>query len=239
MESYYNISLSAVARLRLTDSRLDEVLKMGVWRYRHNQFWLETPESFTPDGRVRPQPRLHPEDWCLEFSDRETLAGAPAFCAACSSTHLPPRTELSNIPQVSEALHQAALMAAQLKSLPPTFGQTLKALLKERGMSQRLLAATLNMDPSTVNQLINRESPVVTPHRIVAIAVALKLEPLLVDDLMAKAGLSFGHTAEGCLLSSLALAARDYSLEQCNERLEFGGYQRLTSKKGPDKIRTA
>ena len=126
-----------------------------------------------------------------------------------------------------------------LRTLPPTFGETLSELMTNQGITNESLAEKLGVSDRWVSSLRNVIVPKVRMPMLVAICISLQLEPELSEDLIRKAGLHFLFTEEHVLYKWLLRNMYEETLESCNQVLNEVGYPSLNagfSKKSKENL---
>lgn len=116
-----------------------------------------------------------------------------------------------------------------LRTLPPTFGDTLSAHMARLDITNERMAEKLDVSDRWVSNLRNVIAPKVQMPMLVAICISLQLEPELSEDLIRKAGKHFLFTEEHVLYGWLLRNMYDETLESCNQVLNEAGYPSLNS----------
>ena len=114
-----------------------------------------------------------------------------------------------------------------LQSLPQSFGATLEAHMRRKGVTQEQLAEGSLLGVRSIRTYRGTEYPAITLPRAVALCVGLKLHPILAADLIRKAGLCFNQSEEHLAYQILLGAMTHNSIYECNEYLRAVGVSPL------------
>lgn len=119
-----------------------------------------------------------------------------------------------------------------LRTLPPTFGETLSEHMTNLDITNESLAEKLGVSDRWVSSLRNVIVPKVRMPMLIAICISLQLEPELSEDLIRKAGLHFLFTEEHVLYKWILRNMYEETLESCNQVLNEAGYPSLNAGSG-------
>ena len=119
-----------------------------------------------------------------------------------------------------------------LRTLPPTFGETLSKHMTNLDITNESLAEKLGVSDRWVSSLRNVIVPKVRMPMLIAICISLQLEPELSEDLIRKAGLHFLFTEEHVLYKWILRNMYEETLESCNQVLNEAGYPYLNAGSG-------
>lgn len=123
-------------------------------------------------------------------------------------------------PALNMMIRNAAPAAYRQQSYPAAFSRTLEAILQEKKMYPKDLAALLNVDRRTIYKVLQDDEFQASKQIVIAIAVVLKLSPHEAFALVDKAGIRLRMTsAQDAAYFSIISACGAYSLEDINEVL--------------------
>lgn len=124
----------------------------------------------------------------------------------------------------------AKAIAAISRSLPNSFGDTLAAHMKRKGINGEQLAENSLMSERQIRRYRNENIPFIPLQSVICLCVGLRLHPVFAFDLVKKAGFclndSTEHTAYKIILSSMTSC----SVQECNKCLELMGIRSLTKE---------
>ena len=123
-------------------------------------------------------------------------------------------------PALNLMIRDAAPAAFRQQSYPAAFSRTLEAILQEKKMYPKDLAALLNVDRRTIYKVLQDDEFQASKQMVVAISVVLKLSPHDAFALVDKAGIRLRMTsAQDAAYFSIISSCGAYSLEDINEVL--------------------
>lgn len=185
--------------------------------------------------------RGHIDECCIAFAIRGCQAEYN-YCPGMLKKGTPQSAKIISYPGRCEAEKTAEkedIPAATdrifgvLKELPSTFDETLKYHMDSRHITIENLEERSLVSASTIKRLRpkqneDEEEPTVTLQTVIALCIGLNLEPMLSEDLVAKAGYSFRNTKTDTAYRLVLYHMYFYSIYQCNEALIASGVKPLT-----------
>lgn len=129
----------------------------------------------------------------------------------------------------SDALNEVRKITNLLRTLPPTFGETLSAHMRRRHISNEAMAEALGISARHVSRMRNEDIPSLKLPLLVAICICLHLEPELSEDFILKSGLHFLPVEEHVFYRYLLRSMYNSTLESCNQELINAGYPPLNT----------
>ena len=128
-------------------------------------------------------------------------------------------------------LRNAAPVAFRQQKYSASFSRTLEAILQERKMYPKDLAALLNIDRRTVYKMLQDDECFPSRQMVIAICIVLKLTPQEAYAMLEKAGHHLRMTsAQDAAYFSNVSTCGSYRLEDINEVLSDMGIPELGSR---------
>ena len=128
-------------------------------------------------------------------------------------------------------LRNAAPVAFRQQKYSASFSRTLEAILQERKMYPKDLAALLNIDRRTVYKMLQDDECFPSRQMVIAICIVLKLAPQEAYAMLEKAGHHLRMTsARDAAYFSIVSTCGSYRLEDINEVLSDMGVPELGSR---------
>ena len=128
-------------------------------------------------------------------------------------------------------LRNAAPVAFRQQKYSASFSRTLEAMLQERKMYPKDLAALLNIDRRTVYKMLQDDECFPSRQMVIAICIVLKLAPQEAYAMLEKAGHHLRMTsAQDAAYFSIVSTCGSYRLEDINEVLSDMGIPELGSR---------
>ena len=134
-------------------------------------------------------------------------------------------------PALNTMLRNAAPVAFRQQKYSASFSRTLEAILQERKMYPKDLAALLNIDRRTVYKMLQDDECFPSRQMVIAICIVLKLAPQEAYAMLEKAGHHLRMTsAQDAAYFSIVSTCGSYRLEDINEVLSDMGVPELGSR---------
>ena len=134
-------------------------------------------------------------------------------------------------PAFNTMLRNAAPVAFRQQKYSASFSRTLEAILQERKMYPKDLAALLNIDRRTVYKMLQDDECFPSRQMVIAICIVLKLAPQEAYAMLEKAGHHLRMTsAQDAAYFSIVSTCGSYRLEDINEVLSDMGIPELGSR---------
>ena len=121
-------------------------------------------------------------------------------------------------------------LAVLLQKLPNSFSETLKELMKWRGVTGEKLAEGCQVSAKTIQRMRNDEGYETTLETIIALCIGLKLPPVASNDLIRKSKFSLKYTDEHLAYQFLLNGYYSHTIFECNEMLEKLGFKPLVTE---------
>ena len=136
-----------------------------------------------------------------------------------------------NITGLEAVIKRSEKTAKELGRLPGSFSETLKIMMKERKITRTRLAIEINVAESTVSRIRNNDDYCVTKQMVIAICVAMKLNPAEAFDLFNKSCCKLVMTnPQDVAYYHILTSCGQYSIDDINEILEAKGFEILGGK---------
>lgn len=136
--------------------------------------------------------KAHMAECCLAFASRRIHPGMQYGLLRYT---IEDETFISGSNVSPEQLERTMKYVNSIRNdLPKTFGDTLAAHMKRKGITVEQLSENSLISPKTIQRYRNDPCISVSMRRAVGLCIGLKLHPVLSLDLIAKAGLSFNST---------------------------------------------
>lgn len=235
------ISAQVAFREYLTNPAFRDMIDTGRFQYVEGRFCVNHERyicsSESGGVQLTEYAKAHLIECCLTFSvprwgennadalQRGTMYRSAGFGAAYD------QASGMSVAQTAEALcARAADISQIMKTLPSEFGATLDTHMKRLGISGEQLADRMLVSPKMIQRMVKEEGYLSRFKTIVAMCIALKLEPPLSYDLISKAGYRFKNTEEHMLLHILITSCYNSTVYECNDILKKSGYKVLTNE---------
>ena len=225
--SYYDkrkhtISFENATRELARNKSFREALETGIYAYVDNCFVIRDSKFLNRDENgvlhLTSYAKAHMAECCLAFASRRIHPGMQYGLlryAIEDETFIPG----SNVSP--EQLERTMKYVNSIRNnLPKTFGDTLAAHMKRKGITVEQLSENSLISPKTIQRYRNDPCISVSMRRAVGLCIGLKLHPVLSLDLIAKAGLSFNSTPAHDAYFSLLVSMTNSSIYECNALLE-------------------
>ena len=205
------------------NSKFRDALATGAYSYVDQRFCLRNNRyiSRTEDGTLHltEYAMAHPAECCIGFDVQKRACWAndgmlrdrgkvPQFAEAA--------TEIQQLVKTTQDVSRV------LQSLPQSFGATLEAHMRRKGVTQEQLAESSLITDRRIRTYCVDDQMVALP-RVVALCVGLKLHPIFAFDLVKKAGYQFNQTSDHVAYQMILLSMTQHSIYECNEYLNTLG----------------
>ena len=205
------------------NSKFRDALATGAYAYVDKRFCLRNNRyiSRAEDGTLHltAYAKAHPAECCIGFDVQKRARWAndgmlrdrgkvPQFAEAA--------TEIQQLVKTTQDVGRV------LQSLPQSFGATLEAHMRRKGVTQEQLAESSLITDRRIRTYCIDDQMVALP-RVVALCVGLKLHPIFAFDLVKKAGYQFNQTSDHVAYQMILLSMTQHSIFECNEYLNVLG----------------
>ena len=205
------------------NSKFRDALATGAYTYVDQRFCLRNNRyiSRAEDGTLHltAYAKAHPAECCIGFDVQKRARWAidgmlrdrgkvPQFAEAA--------TEVQQLVKTTQDVSRV------LQSLPQSFGATLEAHMRRKGVTQEQLAESSLITDRRIRTYCIDDQMVALP-RVVALCVGLKLHPIFAFDLVKKAGYQFNQTSDHVAYQMILLSMTQHSIYECNEYLNILG----------------
>ncbi len=220
------------------------LLDTGSIIYVENHFCLDDPKYVQTcrDGTVRMTlyGREHINECCLMFEEGFIRKTHPVYHHGVfhhDAVTLEYTIDLSKLSDeevaklAKEAGQAVDKMGFLLGDLPGSFSRTLDAHMKRLNVGNEELAGRMGIAERRVTDFRNLPDGPDNIRTVVAMCVALHLEPDLSEDLIEKSPASLTKSPEGRLLKIIINSMYKSSVTECNRFLIAGGHAPLTKEK--------
>ena len=200
-----------------------DALATGAYSYVDQRFCLRNNRYINraEDGTLHltAYAIAHPAECCIGFDVQKRACWAidgmlrdrgkvPQFAEAA--------TEIQQLVKTTQDVSRV------LQSLPQSFGATLEAHMRRKGVTQEQLAESSLITDRRIRTYCIDDQMVALP-RVVALCVGLKLHPIFAFDLVKKAGYQFNQTSDHVAYQMILLSMTQHSIFECNEYLNILG----------------
>ena len=117
----------------------------------------------------------------------------------------------------------AKALTSILNSLPLSFSETLVSHMKRKGITSEQLADNCLLSASSISRFRRDSGQSVSMSVAVSLCIGLHLHPILSQDLIRKAGLTFNASYEHMIYQMLLYSMTNSSIYECNEYLRKMG----------------
>ena len=205
------------------NSKFRDALATGAYAYVDQRFCLRNNRYINraEDGTLHltEYAIAHPAECCIGFDVQKRARWAndgmlrdrgkvPQFAEAA--------TEIQQLVKTTQDVSRV------LQSLPQSFGATLEAHMRRKGVTQEQLAESSLITDRRIRTYCVDDQMVALP-RVVALCVGLKLHPIFAFDLVKKAGYQFNQTSDHVAYQMILLSMTQHSIYECNEYLNTLG----------------
>lgn len=110
-------------------------------------------------------------------------------------------------------------LETSLESVEPTFSETLLHLIDEQGKKESDVYKKANIDRRHFSKIRNNREYQPSKMTALAFAVALELDPVETENLLARAGFAISHSSKADIIVEYFLKRREYDIFTINEIL--------------------
>ena len=219
----FEISRTDATQEFAQNPKFRDALAIGAYAYVDQRFCLRNNRyiSRAEDGTLHltEYAKAHPSECCIGFDVQRRVrwtndgmlrdrGKVPQFAEAA--------TEVQHLVKTTQDVSRV------LQSLPSSFGATLEAHMRRKGVTQEQLAESSLMTDRRIRTYCVDDQMVPLP-RVVALCVGLKLHPIFAFDLVKKAGYLFNQTSEHVAYQMILVSMTQHSIFECNEYLNILG----------------
>ena len=226
----YNIGFDNAVREASRNPLFWKAIASGFYTYVENCFVVRDRKYIYRDQdgvlRLTTYAKSHLDECCLSFVFQRSNQSMPycMFRRRPEDEVFIAGSELS-----SEQFERSAKAIASIsRSLPNSFGETLAAHMKRKGITGEQLAENSLMSERQIRRYRNENDPFIPLQSVICLCIGLRLHPVFAFDLIRKAGFSLNdsieHTAYKIILTSMTTC----SIQGCNECLTLMGIRSLT-----------
>ena len=225
----HTISFENATRELTRNESFQEILSSGIYAYVDNCFVIRDSKFIYRDDfgnlHLTQYAKAHMAECCLAFAarriNREMQYGMLRY-------HVEDETFINGSAINAEAFSkQAQTIMGIMEKLPTSFGGTLCEHMKRKGVTVEQLAERCMQDGRTISRYRNSPYPGITLSGVVALCIALKLHPILAEDMIRKAGYVLIASPEHSAYRMLILTMTNSSIYECNEVLATMGIRPL------------
>lgn len=248
-KSTFTISAQDAANLACTDSSFERVLRSGRYRYIEGHFCINDERYFYEDtyGRLHLtyHARNHVDECCLTFKVngcrmKGEFWQSTAYRKKGDTGQYPSGYTLAAEPGTEDydrenhcLVSDSLLWLDVYKELKDDFGDSIKNILKKKGITQEVLAGRLGVSPKALYNYLNSDKPSL-PH-IIGICVALNLPYFISMELLDNAGHSLRKTEIDFLYRQFLLQSEQITVERCEDILQKQGFPPLFRGEGNER----
>ena len=124
--------------------------------------------------------------------------------------------------RAAQMMFQARKLAGLKQNLPASFSDALVYLMKSQGITKEALAERCKVEPITIQRLRNKYYEDLRLPLVVSLCIGLKLDTVVSNMLIQRAGLSFQSSFRDCTYQVL-LANSPEDMDEVNELLRING----------------
>lgn len=219
----FEISYTDATQEFAQNPKFRDALATGAYSYVDQRFCLRNNRyiSRAEDGvlHLTDYAKAHPAECCIGFDAQRRARWAQDGMLR----------DRGKVPQFAEAATEVQQLVKTtqdvsrvLQSLPQSFGATLEAHMRRKGVTQEQLAESVLMTDRRIRTYCIDDQMVALP-RVVALCVGLKLHPIFAFDLVKKAGYLFNQSSEHVAYQMILLSMTQHSIYECNEYLNILG----------------
>ena len=139
--------------------------------------------------------------------------------------------DISNGKGLEAIIRKSGKVAKELGTLPGSFSETLKMLMKKRGISRTRLSIELNVAEATISRIRKNDEYIVTKQLVIAMCIVLGLTPAEAFSFFDKSCCKLMMTnAQDIAYYHVLATCGQYELDEVNEMLAANGYEILGGK---------
>ncbi len=240
----FTLGLEQAATAYAQSEEFRKLIKKGSILYVENHFCLNDLKYVVPshDGAMRMTRygREHINECCLMFEESFIRKTHPVFHHGVfhhDAVTLEYTIDLANLSDeemvklAKEAEQMVNGVSFLLGDLPGSFSKTLNAHMERLGVGNEELAGRMGIAERRVTDFRNQLDGPNNIRTVVAICVALHLEPDLSYDLIEKSPASLTKSPDSKILEIIIQTMYKSSVTECNRFLVAGGRAPLTKEK--------
>ena len=224
----FEISYPDATREFAQNPRFRDSLATGAYTYVDQRFCLRNNRYINraEDGilHLTEYAKEHPAECCIGFDVQKRARWANDGMLRDRGKSAQFAEAASEEQRFTKTVQEVSRV---MKSLPVTFGPTLEAHMKRKGVTQEQLAESSLLAARTIRSYQSTEAPSIGLPRVVALCIGLKLHPVFCFDLVRKAGYRFNLTEEHIAYQMLLGSMTHSPIYECNEFLRAAGIQPL------------
>ena len=225
----HTISFENATRELTRNESFQETLASGAYAYVDNCFVIRDGKFIYRDDlgnlHLTQYAKAHMAECCLAFAARRINR---VMQYGMLRYHVEDETFINGSAIDAEAFSkQTQTVIGIVEKLPPSFSETLCAHMKRKRVTVEQLAEYSMQDVRTISRYRNSPYPGITLSGVVALCIALKLHPILAEDLIRKAGYVLIASPEHGAYRMLILTMTNSSISECNEFLATMGIKPL------------
>lgn len=225
----HTISFENAIRELTRNENFRETLASGVYAYVDNCFVIRDSKFIYRDDagnlHLTHHAKAHMAECCLAFAARRINRGMQN---GMLRYHVADETFINGSAIDAEAFSkQTQAVMGIMEKLPSSFADTLCAHMKRKKVTVEQLAERCMQDVRTISRYRNSPYPGISLSGVVALCIALKLHPILAEDLIHKAGYVLIASPEHGAYRMLILTMTNSSISECNEFLATMGIKPL------------
>ena len=228
--SYYDkrkhtISFESATRELARNKAFRDTLASGIYAFVDNCFVIRDRKYIYRDDsdilHLTPYAKAHMAECCLAFASRRINRGMQY---GMLRYNVEDETFITGSNVSPERLERTVKYVNDIRNnLPNSFGETLAAHMKRKGITVEQLAENSLVSSKQIQRFRNDPCISVSMRRAVGLCIGLKLHPILALDLISKAGLSFNTSLAHNAYFSLLVSMTNSSIYECNSMLEQMG----------------
>ena len=232
--SYYDkrkhtVTFENAARELARNKAFRDALETGIYAYVDNCFVIRDSKYIYRDEtgtlHLTSFAKAHLDECCLTFISRRINRGMQY---GMLRYNVEDETFINGSAINAEAFSkQTQTVIGIVGKLPSSFAETLCAHMKRKRITVEQLAEYSMQDVRTISRYRNSPYPGITLSGVVALCIALKLHPILAEDLIRKAGYALIASPEHGAYRMLILTMTNSSISECNEFLAVMGIKPL------------
>lgn len=228
--SYYDkrkhtISFENATRELARNQIFRDTLASGIYAYVDNCFVIRDKKYVCRDEHgtlhLTIYAKAHMDECCLAFAARRINRAMQYGMLRYNEED---ETFITGSNVSAEQLERTMKYVSDIRSnLPNSFGETLAAHMKRKGITVEQLAENSLISSKQIQRFRNDPSISVSMRRVVGLCIGLKLHPVLAFDMITKAGLTFNSSLAHNAYYSLLVSMTNSSIYECNALLEHMG----------------
>ena len=221
----YTIPFENAAREIARNKAFRNALATGAYEYADQCFVLRDRRYLWRDNdgilHLTPYAKRHPDLCCLSFVSRR---GNREMQSGMLRDGLEDEVFVPGSSVSAEQINKTIKRIYEIRNaLPLSFGETLVAHMQRKGFTVEQLSEASLVSLKQIQRYRNQLNPVVPMNKAVALCIGLKLHPILAEDLIHKAGLTFNSSYAHTAYYSLLLCMTNSSIYECNAMLKSMG----------------